>query len=63
MKPRPSSRKPLRAIFAAPAAIAALSIVALVAALTGDGWRDALSWVGLAIPVLTVVWAMKARRT
>lgn len=61
MKHRPS-RQTLRAIFALPLAIGVLSTVALVVALTGDGWRDALSWVGLAVPVVTVGWAMKARR-
>jgi hypothetical protein len=63
MTRRTTSRQSLRAIFAAPLAIAALSTVALVAALTGDGWRDALSWAGLAVPVLLVAWAMKARRS
>lgn len=53
----------LTAIFAGPMAIGLLSAVALVAALTGDGWRDVLSWAGLAVPVLTVAWAMKARRS
>ncbi|WP_420144295.1 hypothetical protein [Sphingobium sp.] len=51
------------AIFALPIVIAVLSSVALVLALTGDGWRDALSWAGLAVPVAAVIWAMKARRT
>jgi hypothetical protein len=54
---------PLRVIFALPLAIAALSLVGLVAALTGDGWRDVLSWAGLAAPILTVCWAMSARRS
>lgn len=56
-------RQNLRTVFAGPLALAVLSIVALVAALTGDGWRDALSWAGLAAPVLAVGWAMKTRRT
>ncbi|TXC70328.1 hypothetical protein FSB78_04750 [Sphingomonas ginsenosidivorax] len=63
MTQRRPSRQSLRAIFAAPLVIAALTIVALIAALTGDGWRDALSWAGLAVPILTVAWAMRARRT
>jgi hypothetical protein len=42
-------------------AIALLSLVAVIAALTGDGWRDGLSWVGLAVPILTVAWAMHTR--
>lgn len=53
----------LRTVFAAPLAIAVLSAVGLVSALTGDGWRDIVSWVGLAAPLLTVIWAMRARRT
>jgi hypothetical protein len=48
---------------ALPLAIAVLSIVGLVSALTGDGWRDALSWAGLAVPLLAVFWAMHARRS
>lgn len=50
-------------IFAMPLAIGVLSVVGLIAALTGDGWRDALSWIALAAPVLAVMWAMKARRS
>lgn len=62
MKPRKPHHN-LVAVFAAPFAIAVLSIVGLVAALTGDGWRDGLSWAGLAAPIVAVAWAMKARRT
>lgn len=53
----------LWAIFAIPLVIGITSSVALVAALTGDGWRDALSWAGLALPLLIVAWAIKARRS
>lgn len=60
MKRRP---QPLGTIFALPLALAALSIVGLVSALTGDGWRDALSWLGLAAPVAATWWAMQARRS
>ena len=52
-----------RTVFAVPLAIAAVSAVGLLSALTGDGWRDVVSWVGLASPVLAVIWAMRARRT
>ncbi|MDV3455632.1 hypothetical protein RZN05_01445 [Sphingomonas sp. HF-S4] len=62
MTQRISKRQGLGAIFAIPLAIAVLSSVALVVALTGDGWRDMLSWIGLAVPVLAVGWAMRARR-
>ena len=54
---------PLRAIFALPVIIAILGAVGLVSALTGDGWRDIVSWIGLVVPVLATAWAMKARRT
>ncbi len=53
----------LRKIFAIPFALALVSIVGLVVALTGDGLRDAASWAALAIPVFAVGWAMRARRT
>lgn len=51
------------AIFAVPLIIALLSIVGLVAALTGDGVRDALAWTTLAVPVAAVAWAMRARKS
>jgi len=54
---------PLRTIFAWPLAICLLGVIGLVSALTGDGWRDAMSWLSLAVPVAAVAWAMKARRT
>lgn len=63
MKKNNRSLQSLWTIFAAPLAIAILSSVALVAALTGDGWRDALSWAGLVVPILAVGWAMIARRS
>ena len=53
----------LRTIFALPLLIAVLSIIGLVSALTGDGWRDSLSWAGLAAPVIAIFWAMKARKS
>lgn len=53
---------PLRAIFAWPLGIFLLGLVGLVSALTGEGWRDALSWLALGAPVAALVWAMLARR-
>ena len=53
----------LTSIFALPLVIFVTGIAALVIALTGDGWRDAASWIGLAIPVVATVWAMRARRS
>lgn len=55
--------QPLTTIFAAPLLLALLSIVGLVAALTGDGWRDALSWAALASPIAAIVWACARRRS
>lgn len=55
-------RRSLAAVFAVPLAVAALSLVGLVAALTGDGVRDALSWAGLAVPLAVAARAW-ARRT
>lgn len=52
-----------RTIFAAPLVIGMLSIIGLVAALTGDGLRDALSWATLAVPVAAVIWAARARKS
>jgi hypothetical protein len=60
---RASRRQSLAAIFAAPVAICVLGAIGLVSALTGDGWRDALAWAGLAAPVVAVAWAMLARRS
>jgi len=63
MTQRRRTLQSLLMIFAAPLAIAVLTGVALIAALTGDGWRDALSWFGLAVPILTIAWAMRTRLT
>ena len=52
----------LRAIFAAPAAIALVSTAGLISALTGDGLRDAMSWAALAVPIAILGWAIHARR-
>lgn len=48
--------------FAIPIALAAVTLVGLVAALTGDGWRDAMSWIALAAPVAATGWALRTRR-
>ena len=59
---KPTTVRTPRQIFMIPAALAALSLLGLVSALTGDGLRDTLSWAGLAAPVLVTLWALKARR-
>lgn len=56
-------RIPLLHTFGAPIVIAAFSLVGLVSALLGDGLRDWISWAGLAVPVLVIIWALKARRS
>lgn len=53
----------MRRIFLVPALIAAVSLIGLLSALTGDGWRDAVSWAALAVPVGVTGWAMQARRS
>jgi hypothetical protein len=45
-----SPRRTLGQIFAAPLALAAITAAGLVAALTGDGIWDVLSWIALGIP-------------
>lgn len=47
----------LKHVFAIPFAIALLNLFGLISALTGDGWRDVLSWIGLSVPVAVVGWA------
>ena len=55
-------RHPLvRSTFALPALIAAASAIGLVVALAGDGWHDAVAWIGLAVPLAATAWAMRAR--
>lgn len=46
------SHRSLSQIFAAPLVIAIVSMAGLISALVGDGWWDAVSWVGLGLPVL-----------
>lgn len=58
-KPRPLS---LRAIFAVPGVVAALSLFGLTAALIGDGVWDAVGWATLGMSVAVLAWALVARR-
>lgn len=46
-------------IYRWPLAIAAASLVGLISALLGDGWRDALSWVALGGLVVLIVEAWR----
>lgn len=49
-------------IFAIPAAVAAASVVGLVAALVGDGAWDVLSWLTLGLAVVLAAWFSLRRR-
>ena len=55
-----ASRRPprqgLRAIFLAPLLIATVSTAGLISALVGDGVWDVVSWIGLSVPVVVMVW-------
>ena len=53
--------KNARRIFGIPALLALISLIGLIGALTGDGWRDVLSWVLLGIPVAVIGWAIHHR--
>lgn len=60
-RPR-QTRQPLRAILAWPLVLFLLGLVGLVSALTGDGWRDGLSWLALGAPIAALLWARRYRR-
>jgi hypothetical protein len=51
-----------RSTFFLPILIALASMIGLVSALTGDGWRDGLAWIGLAIPITAILWARTVQR-
>ena len=51
-----------RATFLLPFLIGLTSLIGLVAALTGDGVRDAIAWIALAIPIAAVAWARIAQK-
>lgn len=52
----------IRSTFALPTLIAVVTVIGLVVALTGDGWRDATSWAALAVPLFAIGWAARASR-
>lgn len=56
------ARQSLRQIFAMPVLLAILTAIGVLSALTGDGWRDALSWLTMAAPLLAIIWAMGFRK-
>jgi hypothetical protein len=48
-----------RPVYVAPLAIGLLSAAGLFAALLGDGWWDALAWLGLGLPVALSLWGLR----
>jgi hypothetical protein len=59
---RMRNRRTLGQIFAAPIVIGVLSTIGLIAALVGDGWWDAVSWVSLGLPVLLYLFFVVRRK-
>ena len=53
----PRTTRSTRAIFAWPMIIAALSLIGLVAGLTGDGARDVLAWLLLGSAPVAIAFA------
>ncbi len=49
-------------LWGAPIALAVLSAIGLIAGLVGDDIWDALSWLGLGLPVAVCVWFGWVRR-
>jgi len=54
-------RGDLQQVFGIPLLLAICSLVGLVGALTGDGLRDMVAWLALAVPVLAVGRAIQRR--
>jgi len=54
---------PFMRMWAAPIALAVLTLIGLVSALIGDGVWDRISAVALGVPVLSCLWFGLRRRT
>jgi uncharacterized membrane protein YhaH (DUF805 family) len=48
------SRRTYWQVFGMPYILALVSAVGLLAALIGDGWYDAISWITLVVPVVVI---------
>ena len=55
------ARQSTRRLFAMPLLLAIASLIGLLLGLTGDGWRDGLSWLLLTLPILAVAIAWRRR--
>ena len=53
----------MRSTFAIPSALALLTLIGLVGALTGDDWRDTLSCAALSAPLIAVLWSATTDRS
>jgi cyanate permease len=53
----------IRSTFALPAILAIASLLGLIVALAGDGWRDAVTWLTLALPAVAVGWAAQRKES
>lgn len=51
-----------RHVWAAPTAIAVITLVGLIVALLGDGIEDWIGWAALATPPAVIIWAFAKRR-
>jgi hypothetical protein len=51
----------IRATWPVPILLALLTVAGLTVALLGDGWRDWLSWIALALPPAAVAGAWRRR--
>jgi hypothetical protein len=54
--PAPRRAATMRRVFGLPLLLGLLSAVGLLSALLGDGPWDALSWLGLGVPVAVILW-------
>lgn len=48
--------------FLIPTLLAVLGAAGLITALLGDGWWDALAWLGLGLPAVLGCWPLLVRR-
>lgn len=61
--PKPAGKPGSASVFTAPFVIGVASLAGLIVALVGDGLMDVLSWIGLALPIAAIGWALAFRRT
>ena len=65
MRPAPTQTRRSRSlgtIFLLPLLVGLASLAGLISGLAGDGLADLLSWTGLAVPVIAILWALSRCR-